>query len=207
MRSLMKFRSTGPVQDTRTTSTPFRSRTRRAFVALLAIGALVASHGRTLVAAGDGTIGSLPSADGGDGSQTFYLTGSRSLLNQTITDAYGTGFYVPTYLPGNVVWLDFYGDVTLVLDEQVLDSIPSLSMGLGSGFNGGGMTAMTEIDGSIVGRPIFVQTGATLNTDFDKISGFLSGQFALVTLQRRGLARGRVDYISNAGLLTIQQDL
>ena len=185
---------------------------RRAFLCQAAVvlalcAAFVSLTGTTVRAAGDGTIGSLPSADGGDGSQSFYFTGDRPLLMQSIVDAYGTGYYVPINLPNGQVWLEFYGDVTLVLDEQVLHDNPSLGMGLNAGFNGGGMTVRAQIDGRVQRQPRWVGMGFSMSTNFHAVAKLATHDFALLTMQRQTMRRGRIDYDLTSDLFTVTQDI
>jgi len=173
----------------------------------LSATAFVALNSTPVGAVCDGTIGSLPAADGGDGSQSFYVTGERNVVMQSIVDAYGTGYYVLINLPNGQLWLEFYGDVTLVFDEQVLDDNPSIGMGLNAGFTGGGMYVMTEIDNQLQGRPRWVDMGFSMATDYDTVADLAAGDFALVTMQRQGLQRGRIDYDAIGGIFTVTQDL
>ena len=185
---------------------------RRAFLCQAALvlalcAAFVSLNGTTVRAAGDGTIGSLPSADGGDGSQSFYFTGDRALVMQSIVDAYGTGYYVPINLPDGQLWLEFYGDVTLVFDAQILHYNSALGMGLNAGFNGGGMIVMTQIDGQVQRRPRWGGMGFSMSTNYDSVSELAKGDFALVTMQRQSMRRGRIDYDLAGSLFTVNQDL
>ena len=100
---------------------PKTSTGRRSLLLLAAVFSLLVSLPGTGAAGSDGTIGGLPSADGGDGSQNFYLTGPRLLLEEVIVDAYGEGFVVLIDLPGDELWIEFYGDVCLILDETVME--------------------------------------------------------------------------------------
>ena len=179
----------------------------QAAVVLALCAAFVSLTGTTVRAAGDGTIGSLPSADGGDGSQSFYFTGDRSLMTQAIVDASGTGYYVPINLPDGQIWLEFYGDVTLVFDGQVLRDNPALGMGLNAGFNGGGMTVMVEVDGKIQRRPRWVGMGFSMSTDFHEVSKLAERDFALLTIQRQSMRRGRIDYDLTNDMFTVTQDI
>jgi hypothetical protein len=179
----------------------------RAVVVLALCAAFVSLTGTTVRAAGDGTIGSLPSADGGDGSQSFYFTGDRSLVSQSIVDAYGTGYYVPINLPDGQIWLEFYGDVTLVFDEQVLYDNPSLGMGLNAGFNGGGMIVMTQVDGQVQRRPRWVGMGFSMSTNFNEVAKLAQHDFALLTMQRKSMRRARIDYDLANDLFTVTQDI
>ena len=178
----------------------------QAAVVLALCAAFVSLTGTTVRAAGDGTIGSLPSADGGDGSQSFYFTGDRALVTQSIVDAYGTGYYVPINLPDGQIWLEFYGDVTLVFDGQVLLENPALGLGLNAGFNGGGMTVMVQIDGQIQRRPRWVGMGFSMSTNFHEVSKLAERDFALLTMQRQSMRRGRIDYDLTNDMFTVGQD-
>jgi hypothetical protein len=187
--------------------TPRRAFLCRAVVVLALCAAFVSLTGTTVRAAGDGTIGSLPSADGGDGSQSFYFTGDRSLVSQSIVDAYGTGYYVPINLPDGQIWLEFYGDVTLVFDEQILHGNPSLGMGLNAGFNGGGMIVMTQVDGQVQRRPRWVGMGFSMSTNFNEVARLAQHDFALLTMQRKSTRRARIDYDLTNDLFTVTQDI
>jgi hypothetical protein len=185
---------------------------RRAFLCQAAVvlamcAAFVVLIGTTVRAGGDGTIGSLPSADGGDGSQSFYFTGDRSLVTQSIVDAYGTGYYVPINLPNGQIWLEFYGDVTLVFDGQVLHDNPALGMGLNAGFNGGGMTVLAQINGQVQRRPRWVGMGFSMSTNFHEVAELAQQEFALLTMQRQTMRRGRIDYDLTNDLFTVTQDI
>ena len=160
-----------------------------------------------IVASADGTIGSLPSADGGDGTQNFYLRGPRALVSQVIVDAHGTGFYVPIDLPGEDVWIEFYGDVVLILDEALLELNPNLELGVTAGFAGGGMLVFSEVDGKIQRRRTYVGMGYSMETPYSAISELTEGSFALLTLQRATMGRGRLEYSSVGDLFIIDQDL
>jgi len=179
----------------------------QAAVVLALCAAFVCLTGTTVRAAGDGTIGSLPSADGGDGSQSFYFTGDRALVTQSIVDAYGTGYYVPINLPNGQIWLEFYGDVTLVFDGQVLLENPALGLGLNAGFNGGGMTVRVQIDGQIQRRPRWVGMGFSMSTNFHEVSKLAEKGFALLTMQRQSMRRGRIDYELANDMFTVRQDI
>jgi len=184
----------------------FRSLVRpTALVASLAVTALSLLP-RIGTAGSDGTIGSLPSGDSGDGSQTFYLTGPRSLMDDVILTAGGTGYYVPVDLPGGDVWLEFYGDVCVTLDQQVLADHPELELGLTSGFVGGGMLVEPEVGGLLSGRQLFVASGLTLPTPYGRIAEMLPQGLRLLTTQRIHRAHAVVSYDLFGGLLNVCQD-
>jgi len=148
----------------------------------------------------------LPSADGGDGSQNFYLTGPRSLLEEVIVDAYGDGFVVLIDLPGDGIWIEFYGDVCLLLDEAVLDRHPEIGIGLTSGFNGGGMVVVPEIDNVLQDRRWFVSMGFSMATPYDGMQDLLDGQFSMHTMQLGSNRRGEVSYEASGGIFSICQE-
>lgn len=179
--------------------------TRR--VALAALAAVLglflgASRG---VAGGDGTIGSLPSADGGDGSQTFYLTGPRDLVHDAIVDASGEGYFVPVDLPGDEVWIEFYGDVCITFDEQVLKAHPEIEIGLTAGFEGGGMLVLPEVGGLLSGRKLFVGVGLSLATPLARIQTLVQEGLVLHTAQAVTRHRAEIRYESGGGLLRVCQ--
>ncbi|MEE8469353.1 MAG: hypothetical protein V3T22_12910 [Planctomycetota bacterium] len=178
---------------------------RRIFLLLATVLSLLVGLPGTGAAGGDGTIGGLPSADGGDGSQNFYLTGPRALLQDVILDAYGQGFVVLIDLPGEELWIEFYGDVCLLLDEALLDAHPELGMGLTPGFNGGGMVVVPEIDDVLQNRSWFVSVGFSMPTPYDGIRDLLDGQFSMHSLQVDSGGRGEVSYSASRGMLTVCQ--
>lgn len=184
---------------------PKTSPSRRSLLLLAAVFSLLIGLPGTGGAAGDGTIGGLPSADGGDGSQNFYLTGPREALEEVILGAYGEGFVVLIDLPGDSIWIEFYGNVCLLLDEVVLDANPELGMGLTAGFNGGGMVVIPEIDNVFQDRRWFVSMGFSMATHYDDIKGLLDGQFSLHTLQLMIGRRGEISYDASGGTLRICQ--
>jgi hypothetical protein len=185
---------------------PQTSTCRRSFLLLAAVFSLLVGVPGTGDAAGDGTIGGLPSADGGDGSQNFYLTGPRDLLDEVIVDAYGEGFVVLINLPGDALWIEFYGDVSLLLDETVLDDHPEIGVGLTAGFNGGGMVVAPEVDNVLEDRRWFVSMGYSMPTPYDSIKELLDGQFSMHTLQVGTGRRGEVSYESSRGILSLRQE-
>jgi len=184
---------------------PKTNASRRSLLLLAAVLSLLIGLPGTGDAAGDGTIGGLPSADGGDGSQNFYLTGPRALLEDVIIDAYGDGFVVLIDLPSDALWIEFYGDVCLLLDEAVLDANPDLGIGLTAGFNGGGMVVVPEIDNVFQDRRWFVSMGFSMPTPYDGIKGLLDGQFSMHTVQVGTGRRGEVSYNALGGVLRICQ--
>lgn len=159
-------------------------------------------------AADNGTIGSLPSSDGGGDGQNFFLTGPRGLVYDAIVDAYGEGYYVAVDLPGNLVWIEFYGsDVTVIFDEVLLASHPELSMGLTAGFEGGGMLVLPRIDGALTGQRWTVGMGYSMPLPYGRIEGLLSHELELVTVQKNTFERGWYDFTSGGGLLAMNQSL
>lgn len=154
------------------------------------------------------TIGSLPSAGGGDGSQNFFFSGPRELIGDAIVDAFGDGYVVVFQLPEQRIWIEFYGNVTLYLDERIMDDNPELLLGLTAGFNGGGMLVSAELDGEMTGRRWFVDMGFTLDTPYD---GFLASVLGLDpvlhTLQVSSFRRGKLTYDSVGGVLIVEQEL
>lgn len=185
---------------------PKTSTSRRSLLLLATVFSLLLGLPGTGAAGGDGTIGGLPSADGGDGSQNFYLTGPRAQLQEVILDAYGQGFVVLIDLPGDEIWIEFYGDVCLVLDEAVMDAHPELGLGLTAGFNGGGMLVVPEIDNVLQDRRWFVGVGFSMATLYDDIHGLLDGQFSMHTLQVGSGQRAEISYEASRGILTVCQD-
>lgn len=178
---------------------------RRTAAAALAAGIgflLVADTG---VAGGDGTIGSLPSADGGDGSQTFYMSGPRDLVHDSIVDATGDGFYVAVDLPGDEVWIEFYGNVCLTLDERMLLQNSELDTGITAGFEGGGMLVVPEIGGELSAREIFVGVGLSLETPYNRIRSLVEQGLVLHTAQAVTRKRAAISYEAAGGLLKVCQ--
>ncbi len=190
------------MKDTSKRQSPLWKRLVAPVVILLA-GVMTASH----AVPGDQTVGSLPSAGGGDGTQNFYLTGPRALIKQAIVDASGNGFFVPIDLPGDMVWLEFYGEVCLVLDEAFLFQNPSMDLGITAGFAGQGMIAIPEVDGILSSRAIYIAPGYSFATSYSWLDDHVdTAPVVMHTTQRADGVRADVTYTSSAGLLTICQD-
>lgn len=167
------------------------------------LAVLPLSH--TTVAGGSDTIGSLPSADGGDGSQTFYVTGPRDLIHHVITDASGDGYYVPVDLPGEDIWVEFYGDFCVTFDELVLEAHPEVEIGLTAGFEGAGMLVLPEVGGLLSGRKLFVDVGLSMATPFARIRGLVQEGLVLHTAQAVTRHRAEIRYDSTYGEMRVCQ--
>ena len=195
-----------PIGTVTEMKSPTLRKSRRALLqwgALLALFFIAPLRG---TAGGGDTIGSLPSADGGDGTQTLFLTGPRALVSEAIVDAWGDGFYVTVDLPDGKIWIEFYGDVCLLFDEVVLEDNSELEIGLTAGFESSGMMIVPEVDGVLSGRRIFLEAGGSMETPIESIKPLAAGEFALLTAQIGGHTRARIDYDSYGGLLTVCQD-
>lgn len=176
----------------------------------LLAGLLVLAFGALSVSpvTGDSTVGSLPSADDGDGSQNFYVTGPRGEVEAAIADAWGDGFYVLVPLPDGHVWIEFYGDVTVVFDRQLLEESDDLALGLSAGFVGGGMVIVPEIDGVLSSRKYEVEAGFSWATPFRRIAPLLDDSLALHTAQMADGQRAEISYLGfGEDLFAIQQDM
>lgn len=180
-------------------------------VCLSALGALalVAASALTMTGAvGDSTVGGLPSADDGDGTQNFYLRAPRELADDLIVDAWGDGFYVVVDLPDEELWLEFYGKVTVQLDRDLLLAhSDKTQVGMSAGLAGAGMLVVPEIDGQLSGRTFSIDAGYSFATPLDRIDPLLSGSLSFHTTQVGDGARGEVEYIGMDGLLVVQQKL
>ncbi|MDA1265974.1 MAG: hypothetical protein O2816_12910 [Planctomycetota bacterium] len=169
--------------------------------------ATIAATSLTSPAVGDSTIGSLPSADEGDGSQNFYLAGPRELVADTIVDTYGDGFYVLIALPDDQVWIEFYGDVTVHFDQGLLEQHPELQLGLSAGFNGGGMVLVPEIDGEFSSREFSVEAGHSFQTPYARFAGLLDAPLSFHSTQVLTGLRGETSFLALNSRVIIQQDL
>ncbi len=170
---------------------------------LLTLPLLLVGLGRS-----NGSVGSLPSADGGDGSQNFYLQAPRDLVEDLIVDAWGSGYFVVVPLPDEEVWLEFYGDVSVQLDRAVIAAhLSEIDFGLSAGFNGGGMVVVPEVDGQLSSRRISIGAGFTLDTPYRRIDPLLDAPLTFHTTQRLNGQRAEIEYIGMGGLFVIQQDL
>jgi hypothetical protein len=158
-------------------------------------------------ATGDSTVGSLPSADGGDGNQSLYISGPRALVMDAIVDAWGTGYYVAVTLPDQSLWIEFYGDVCVTLDEALLEANSSLKVGMSAGFIGGGMTLVPEIDGDFSGQNIFVGVGDSWGTPYGRLEPLLGGSLVFYSTQAVTGLRAEIAYSSAGGTLMICQNI
>lgn len=162
----------------------------------------------TLGLGGNGSVGSLPSADDGDGSQNFYMRAPRDLVDHAIVDAFGDGFYVAVALPDNDVWLEFYGNVTVRFDRTVLAAHDEkIQLGLSPGFNGGGMLVLPKIDGQFVPRPFALEAGFPLSTPYKALEPLLDAPLSLHTTQAQTGLRGELAYSTVGSLLQIEQSI
>lgn len=157
------------------------------------------------VAGGDGTIGTLPSADGGDGTQNFFVTGPRQWIGDAIQGASGRGYFVPVDLPGDAVWIEFYGDVDLTLDEVFLLQHPEIEIGLTAGFAGAGMLVKPEVGGHLSGRELLVGVGMSLPTPLARIHDLVEDGLVLHTGQLVQRTLVDVAYEVGGGQLRIRQ--
>jgi len=162
----------------------------------------------TLGLGGNGSVGSLPSADDGDGSQNFYMRAPRDLVDEAVVDAWGEGFYVAVSLPDNEMWLEFYGNVTVRFDRTVLEAhTDSIQLGISPGFNGGGMLVLPEIDGQFAPRPIQLEAGFPMGTPYEALEPLLDAPLSLHTTQALTGVRGELAYTGIGSLLEIVQSI
>ena len=184
-------------------------RFQRYGLGLLGALALVVTSAVTMTGAvGDSTVGGLPSADDGDGTQNFYLRAPRELAGEAIVDAWGDGFYVVVALPDEELWIEFYGDVTVQFDlELIAAHSDKIQLGLSAGFQGTGMIIVPEIDGQLSGRQISVDAGFSFSTPYDRIGPLLGTPLSFHTTQVQTGQRAELEYFAFDGLLVIQQDL
>jgi hypothetical protein len=174
---------------------------------IAAVALLIAGLATMPQATGDSTIGTLPSADGGDGNQSLYISGPRALVMDAIVDAWGTGYYVAVTLPDQGLWIEFYGDVCITLDEALLEANSSLKVGMSAGFLGGGMTLVPEIDGSFSGQNIYVAVGDSWGTPYDRLEPLLGGSLVFYSTQAVTGLRAEIGYSSAGGTLMICQNI
>lgn len=157
-------------------------------------------------AGGDGTIGTLPSAEDGDGSQTMFVACPLEMLEDVVAGAMGDGFYVQTIYSDGSTWVDFFGDVWIRLDEQMLRDYPEdIQFGITSGFTGGGMVALPEVGGVPTDRTIRVSVGSALYLPYTQVEPLLDADFALRTVQFADRHEARITFDSYAGYLTLGQ--
>ncbi len=176
--------------------------------ALGALALVAASAVTTTGAVGDSTVGGLPSADDGDGTQNFYLRAPRELADDLIVDAWGEGFYVVVALPDEEISVEFYGNVTVQFDRDLLLAHSGKAqVGMNAGIVGSGMLVIPEIDGQLSGRTFSIGAGSSFATPLDRINPLLSGSLLFHTTQAGIGTRGEVEYIGMDGLLAVQQKL
>jgi hypothetical protein len=159
-----------------------------------------------------GDTGSLPittPADPLDPSlmdQSFFLSGHPEVLTRARRGLTGTGAAVLWELTDNFAYLELLGDVQIVLDENILRQA-NIDMGVTPGMTGAGMLAALEFDDHIT-RPTFVPNLSNLTLPYMRMSNahVFDSPLVLHTIQNRG-ERGRIEFSSRAGLLTIDQRL
>ena len=182
--------------------------------ALLAAG--LAAVGLATLAAADnggnmagGDTGSLPLQNGAEPGanpgpdQAFYLTGDRAMLALAVVEVSGPGYVRVFEISDGNVWVEFYGDLRLRLDESVLRT-GLVSMGVVAGFEGGGMRAALDLDRDT--RPSFVPMGGSLEIPYNRLqaAGFFERSTNLRTRQSSGLS-GDTSFVSRFGFLTVSQ--
>lgn len=182
---------------------------QRLGLSTLGVLALVAASAVTMTGAvGDSTVGGLPSADDGDGTQNFYLRAPRELVDDLIVDAWGDGFYVVVALPDEELWIEFYGSVTVQLDRDLLTvHSGKAQLGMSAGFVGNGMLIVPEIDGELSSRRIAVDAGHSFATPLDRLEPLLTGPLSFHTTQVGNGTRGEIEYIALNNILVVQQKL
>lgn len=157
---------------------------------------------------GNGSVGSLPSADDGDGTQNFYLRAPRDLVDDAVVDAWGDGFFVAVPLPNDEMWVEFYGNVSVQFDRTVLAAnADSIQLGLSPGFMGGGMLVLPEIDGEFAPRPISLDVGMPMATPYEALEPLLDAPLSLHTTQTLTGVRAELAYTGLGHLLQIDQSI
>jgi hypothetical protein len=69
------------------------------------------------------------------------------------------------------------------------------------------MTVRAQIDGRVQRQPRWVGMGFSMSTNFHAVAKLATHDFALLTMQRQTMRRGRIDYDLTSDLFTVTQDI
>ena len=213
------------VQNKLARPAPARPRPLGAF--LLCVGALALGFGATQASAwgepGDGdqdfssdpTVGTLPLRTGGvedvlGPDQVIYLYGDVSALRTALAAVEvrwrdGESAAGVWALPEGRAWVEFHGSIGLSWSD--LRALQGIEIGVGSGFEGGGLLCAVETAFGTT-APSLLEVGRSMPVSLERLAdaGLLQHPVVLHGLHRNG-ERSRVELVAANGGLTITQTL